>query len=117
MLIFNWLCIIMFALTALGQFTDSSDYFWLPVYFWGVSICYRSTKGKFVPRQFYIAFVLYVFYAVYLMVGKFDLSMHGHESSYWAEKSTEFYGLIILLVSLGCNFIWFKRIRFSETVS
>lgn len=122
MLIFNWLCIIMFALTALLQFIDSLAYFWIPVYLFGVSICYRSTKGKFIPSQYYFAFALYIIYAVYLITGIIGFpnrsqAVSKNEVSYWMEESSDFYGLLVLLISLGCNFIWFKRIRFSETVS
>jgi uncharacterized membrane protein len=42
----------------------------MPIYLYGAALCWLAFKGKYFPRLISSVFILYLGYAVYLVLGK-----------------------------------------------
>jgi len=121
MKVFNYICIVLFIISAGLQYNDPDPYLWMPLYLYPAWLCYRALQGKFNLRLYLIAYVVCAGYALYLF---FDSSgvlnwlfTHDAESIVqsmepskpWIEETREFGGLLIILVVLVINHCWLKK--------
>ncbi len=118
---FNVVFIVLFIISAALQYNDPDPYVWIPIYLYGAFICYQALQKKFNPVLYFIGFLVYGAYALYLFIDKTGVlnwaMQHNAENIVnsmkatkpWIEETREFGGLIILLVVLLIDFVWFKR--------
>lgn len=121
MKIFNLLFCLLFVLSAALQYNDPDPYVWIPIYGYGAVLCWLAFRGKYYPRACLAGIVVYAVYAGWLFFttdGVLDW-INKHESENiaqtmkaqkpWIEDTREFFGLIILIVVLGMDYIYAKR--------
>ena len=118
MKIFNILFAVLFLISAGLQYNDPDPYIWIPIYLYGVIICWRAFRDKYYPSACIFGIVVFTAYAVYLFFtenGVLDwVQKHNAEniagtmkaSTPWIEDTREFFGLIILIVVLLANFFY-----------
>ncbi len=118
---FNVVFIVLFLISAALQYNDPDPYVWIPIYLYGAFICYQALQKKFNPVLYFIGFLVYGAYALYLFIDKTGVlnwaMQHNAENIVnsmkatkpWIEETREFGGLIILLVVLLIDFVWFKK--------
>ncbi|MEY3436696.1 MAG: hypothetical protein RL335_1152 [Bacteroidota bacterium] len=108
---------VLFVLFAALQFNDPDPYFWIMLYLYAAYLCVNRFRGKYQPRAYALAILVYTTYAVYLFFDKNGvlswLTNHHAESLVttmkaekpWIEESREFGGLMIIIISIGLNWI------------
>lgn len=118
MKIFNIIFAILFLISAVLQYNDPDPYLWIPIYMYGVVICWQAFRNKYYPGACIFGIVVFTVYAVYLFFtedGVLDwIQEHNAEniagtmkaSTPWIEDTREFFGLIILIVVLFINFFY-----------
>jgi hypothetical protein len=116
----NIFFICLFVLSASLQYNDPDPYLWMPVYLFGALICYLAIRKKFSRLMYIGGLIFYSAFAMYLIFSQDGLltwiRQHEAESIVqgmkaekpWIEKTREFFGLLILIVALAGNMIWFK---------
>jgi hypothetical protein len=121
MKIFNILFAILFLISAVLQYNDPDPYLWIPIYLYGVIICWQAFHNKYYPVACIFGIVVFTAYAVYLFFtedGVLDwIQEHNAEniagtmkaSTPWIEDTREFFGLVILIIVLAINFIYGRR--------
>lgn len=121
MKIFNIIFAILFLISAGLQYNDPDPYLWIPIYMYGVVICWQAFRNKYYPRACIFGIIVFTAYAVYLFFtedGVLDwIQKHNAEniagtmkaSTPWIEDTREFFGLIILIVVLAINYFYAKR--------
>lgn len=121
MKIFNIIFAILFLISAVLQYNDPDPYLWIPIYLYGVIICWQAFRNKFYPGACIFGIVVFAAYAVYLFFtedGVLDwIQKHNAEniagtmkaSTPWIEDTREFFGLIILIAVLAINYFYAKR--------
>lgn len=118
---FNILFCLLFIISAGLQYNDPDPYVWIPLYGYGAVLCWLAFRGKYYPRAYLVGIVVYAVYAAYLFFttdGVLDW-FNKHEAENiaqtmkaqkpWIEDTREFFGLIILIVVLGIDYIYAKR--------
>ena len=123
MKIFNLTFCLLFVLFAALQYNDPDPYVWVPIYLYSATLCYLAAKQKFYPKAYFVGFIVYGSYAVYLFFDKTGvldwLQEHQSDSMVqsmkatkpWIEESREFFGLVILIIVLAINWIYFRRLN------
>ena len=121
MRIFNGLFCLLFVVSAGLQYNDPDPYVWMPIYLYGAVLCFLALRGRYYPKAYIIGMVVYALYAVYLFFDRNGVlswaSEHEAEniaqtmkaSQPWIEETREFFGLLILVVVLGINWVKAKR--------
>lgn len=121
--IFNYLFAFLFLISAGLQYNDPDPWLWAPIYLAGTVLCYLAARGKFYPKAYLGASLLYGVYALYLLVtqdGVLDwMNQHNAENiaqtmkatKPWIEDTREFFGLLILITALLINYIASRRRR------
>jgi len=121
MKVFNIIFCVLFILFAALQYNDPDPYVWMPIYLYASALCYLAAKKRFYPTAYLIGILIYMVYAAFLLFDKTGvidwISDHGAESMVatmqaqkpWIEESREFFGLVILIVVLGINWIYGTR--------
>jgi Ca2+/H+ antiporter len=119
----NWFFVILFTLSAGLQYNDPDPYIWIPLYLYGAYICFQSIRGKYQRLTYIIGFITYTVYAVFLF---FDTTgvwswYHEHDAENiaqsmkatkpWIEETREFFGLLLLLIALLINWLWWRSKR------
>ena len=115
---FNIFFSIVFTLFAVVQYNDPDPYLWVPIYLYPALLCFLKFIQKPIPSLAYWAgFLVFGVYAIYKM---FDTNgiinwVQFHNASNivstmkaekpWIEESREFFGLVIILIVLGINYI------------
>lgn len=122
MRIFNLIFCILFILFAALQYNDPDPYIWMPIYLYSAALCYQAAQKKFYPKAYLVGIVVYAAYAIYLFFDKTGVldwvREHNSESMVqtmkaekpWIEESREFFGLMILIVVIGINWAYMKRV-------
>lgn len=125
MRIVNLIFIVLFLVSAALQYNDPDPYIWVPIYLFGAFICFQSLKGKFQPALYITGWVVYGAYACYLFFDRYGVLTWAKEheaeslvqtmkaSEPWIEETREFGGLLLLILALAINWIWWriKKIR------
>jgi hypothetical protein len=115
---FNIFFCIVFILFAVVQYNDPDPFLWVPIYLYPALLCFLKFIQKPIPSLAYWAgFLVFGVYAIYKM---FDTNgiinwVQFHNASNivstmkvekpWIEESREFFGLVIILIVLGINYI------------
>ena len=115
---FNIFFSVVFTLFAVVQYNDPDPYLWVPIYLYPALLCFLKFIQKPIPSLAYWAgFLVFGVYAIYKM---FDTNgiinwVQFHNASNivstmkaekpWIEESREFFGLVIILIVLGINYI------------
>jgi hypothetical protein len=123
MRIFNLFFCFIFIVCAALQYNDPDPYLWMPIYLYGVILCWLAFRKKFYPKAYLAGIIVFAFYAVYKVFDKNGLldwiNEHNAENiaetmkaeKPWIEESREFFGLVILIVVLLINYVYVKRRR------
>ena len=115
---FNIFFSVVFTLFAVVQYNDPDPFLWVPIYLYPALLCFLKFIQKPIPSLAYWAgFLVFGVYAIYKM---FDTNgiinwVQFHNASNivstmkaekpWIEESREFFGLVIILIVLGINYI------------
>ena len=122
MRVLNGIWVALFSLSAILQYNDPDPYVWMPIYGFGAFLCYKAMQWKWLPALYVLAFALYVPYAVYLFFGPEGVLSwwQEHEAENiaqsmkatkpWIEATREFFGLLLLILALLLNVVWFRRL-------
>ncbi|MDB5061908.1 MAG: hypothetical protein JWP67_1751 [Mucilaginibacter sp.] len=122
MKIFNLIFCVLFVLFAALQYNDPDPYIWMPIYLYSAALCYQAAQKKFYLKAYLVGIVVYAAYAIYLFFDKTGVldwvREHNSESMVqtmkaekpWIEESREFFGLMILIVVIGINWAYMKRV-------
>ena len=115
---FNIFFSVVFTLFAVVQYNDPDPYFWVPIYLYPALLCILKFIQKPIPSLAYWAgFLVFGVYAIYKMFdtnGIIDWVQFHNASNIastmkaekpWIEESREFFGLLIILIVLGINYI------------
>ncbi len=115
---FNIFFCIVFILFAVVQNNDPDPYLWVPIYLYPALLCFLKFIQKPISRIAYWAgFLVFGVYAIYKMFdtnGIIDWVQFHNASNIasnmkaekpWIEESREFFGLLIILIVLGINYI------------
>jgi len=117
---FNIIFIVLFIVSAALQYNDPDPYIWMPIYLYGAYLCYQAIYKKYNPVLYIIGLVAYIGYAVYLFFDKQGVLSWAEEhhaenivqsmkaTKPWIEETREFGGLLILIVVLIINMVWFS---------
>jgi hypothetical protein len=115
---FNIFFCIVFILFAVVQYNDPDPYLWVPIYMYPALLCFLKCIQKPISSIAYWAgFLVFGAYAIYKMFdtnGIIDWIQFHNASNIastmkaekpWIEESREFFGLLIILIVLGINYI------------
>ena len=115
---FNIFFSVVFILFAVVQYNDPDPYLWVPIYLYPALLCFLKFIQKPIPTLAYWAgFLVFGAYAIYKMFdtnGIIDWVQFHNASNIassmkaekpWIEESREFFGLLIILIVLGINYI------------
>lgn len=117
--IFFLLCLVSAGL----QYNDPDPYIWMPIYLYTGILCLRAASGNFYPKLYLWGLVVYVVYALYLFFDKTgvlnwakehdaqDIAATMHAEKPWIEETREFFGLVIVIVMLLINWIYYYNKR------
>ena len=118
MKIFNIIFCIVFVSFAVVQYNDPDPYLWVPIYLYPALLCFLKFIQKPISSIAYWAgFLVFGAYAIYKMFdtnGIIDWIQFHNASNIastmkaekpWIEESREFFGLLIILIVLGINYI------------
>ena len=120
--VLNIMFAILFAVAAVLQYNDPDPYVWIPIYAFAAIICALAATRRFYPSLYVAGIVIFGIYAVYLFFaadGVWEwLNQHEAEdiaatmkaTRPWIEQTREFFGLIMIIISLLINY-YFSRKR------
>lgn len=123
MKLLNIIFCILFIISAVLQYNDPDPYLWIPIYLVPAWFCFQAIKGKFYPVAYLVVSILLIGYAMYLLISTDGVISWAteHEAENiaqsmkatrpWIESTREFFGLLIILVSILANYIYYKRNR------
>ena len=116
---------IFFCLSFIGfaylNLNDVDPYIWVPLYLVPAYFCGAIVYSKFYPKLYLLFIAVFTVYAGYYFFcadGVLDwINKHEAENiaqtmkaqKPWIEDTREFFGLIILIVVLGIDYIYAKR--------
>lgn len=122
---FFLLCLISAGL----QYNDPDPFIWMPIYLYTGILCLRAASGNFYPQFYKWGIVFFAIYALYLFFDKTgvlnwarfhdaeDIAATMHAGKPWIEETREFFGLLIVIIMLTMNWIYYnasKRRRISQ---
>jgi hypothetical protein len=115
---FNIFFSVVFTLFAVVQYNDPDPYLWVPIYLYPALLCFLKFIQKPIPTLAYwagfLVFGVYAFYKMFDTNGIIDWVQFHNASNIassmkaekpWIEESREFFGLLIILIVLGINYI------------
>jgi len=127
MKVLNIIFVILFIFSAALQYNDPDPLVWISIYLYGALLCYLALKRKYNYSLFIIGLLAYTGYAVYLLFEKNGVlswaNDHNAENIVqsmkatkpWIEETREFFGLLILILALIINIIWFSKNKRTAT--
>jgi hypothetical protein len=122
MKLINIFFIILFLISAALQYNDPDPYIWMPLYLYGVAICFLALRNKKPLWMYYSGLIIYSLYAIYLFFDKSGvlnwITEHEAENivqsmkatSPWIEETREFFGLVLLIIAVLLNYPWKRRV-------
>lgn len=117
----NLVFCILFIISAGLQYNDPDPYIWIPIYFYSAVLCFLAFRNKYYPKAYLIGIVVYILLAVPRLFDKEGVLswMNEHHteniaqtmkaSKPYIENTREFFGLLILILSLLINLIYYKQ--------
>jgi hypothetical protein len=123
MKILNLVFCLLFIVSAGLQYNDPDPYLWIPIYLIGALISFKAFQGIYLPRLSLLFSIFLFIYSIYLFFDKygvltwiFDYQAENIAGSMkattpWIEETREFFGLIILIIVLMANYIYFKYLN------
>ena len=111
----------LFIISAALQYNDPDPYIWMLLYLYAAFLCFRAVGMMFNKTAYLLGIGVYSVYAVLLFFDRsgvlFWASEHHAESIVqsmkaakpWIEETREFFGLLIMIVVLRVNAIYFRR--------
>ncbi len=120
--ILNLIFCVLFVISAGLQYNDPDPYIWIPIYLYSAILCFYAFRNRYFPNA-YIAGILVYF--VLAITRFFDndgvlnwINQHNAEniaqsmkaSKPYIENAREFFGLIILIIVLLINLIYYNTI-------
>jgi len=123
MKVFNYFFCFVFIIFAALQYNDPDPYVWMPIYLYSAVLCYLAARLKFYPKAYLIGIIVYFAYGVYLFFDKTGvidwINEHNEENiaqtmkatKPWIEETREFFGLMILIVVLAINWMYYARTK------
>lgn len=114
---------ILFILSAALQYNDPDPYLWIPIYLFPAVLCFQAARGIFYPRLYIFTIVILGIYALYLLLeptGVISWATEHHAENIvqemkatkpWIESTREFFGLLIIIVSMVINLVYSKKVR------
>ncbi len=123
MKIWNIVLIGIFLLSAALQYNDPDPYVWIPIYLFSAYLCFEAIKGNFKQPHYVIGLIVYCLYAIYLFVDTQGVLSwyNNHEAENlvqsmkatkpWIEETREFGVLLICIIALISNMVYFKTRR------
>ena len=114
---------IFFVISAALQYNDPDPYVWMPLYLYAAVLCVLAVRNKFYPKAYLVGIAVYGAYAMYLFFttdGVLDwINTHQSESIVqtmkatkpWIEQTREFFGLLILILSVLINYYFARKHR------
>jgi len=127
MKIFNIVSGILFVICAGLQYNDPDPLLWIMLYLWVALLCFGAAGNRFNKGLSILTIVLYTGYALFKMVhqdGVLDwINDHQAENiagqmkaeKPWIEETREFFGLLIAIVVLAINLIYYRVIKKTGT--
>ncbi len=121
MKILNIIFCVLFIISAALQYNDPDPYLWMPIYLVPAWFCWQAAHKKFYPTAYLVVTILLLIYAVYLFVvpdGVVSWASEHHAENIaqsmkatrpWIEQTREFFGLLIILVSILINYIYYRK--------
>jgi hypothetical protein len=121
MKVFNLVFCLVFIVFAALQYNDPDPYIWVPIYLYAAVCCWLAFRDRYYPKAYVAGIIVYTAYAVYLFFaadGVLDwVQQHKAESitgsmeatKPWIEETREFFGLVILIVVLGIDFLYARK--------
>lgn len=118
---FNAILVFIFVLSAALQYNDPDPYLWVPIYLYAAVLCAYAFKKTYLKTSYIIGIAAYAIAAIYYVVvddGVISWVVEHHSESIvgqmqatkpWIEKTREFGGLMICLLALIGNMIYFER--------
>lgn len=118
---FNIIFCILFIICAGLQYNDPDPYIWVPIYLYGAILCFLAARHQYYPKAYFFGIAVFFIYAIYLFFNKNGVIswVQEHDSENiaqsmkatkpWIEETREFFGLLILIIVLGINFLYSKR--------
>lgn len=123
MKILNALLIVLFIYCTAVQYNDPDPYVWMPIYLYGAALCFLAIKGRYNLWMYIAGIIVYSAYAVFLFVNESgvlswitehnaaSLTQSMEATTPWIEQTREFFGLVILIVTLSVNMVWLTRVK------
>ena len=123
MKVINILFAVLFFIAAVLQYNDPDPYIWIPIYGFAAFICAQAARHRFYPAACVVGILILSLYACFLFFapeGVWDwFTSHEAEdiaatmkaTKPWIEQTREFFGLIIIIISLLLNYYFAKRNR------
>jgi hypothetical protein len=117
---FNILFCLLFIISAGLQYNDPDPYLWMPIYLYGALLTYLAAKNKYYPKAYAAGIIVFGIYAAYLFfdttgVRAWMTEYHAENIAQsmkatkpWIEETREFFGLMILIVVLAVDWIYFR---------
>lgn len=114
---------LLFAVAAVLQYNDPDPFVWIPIYAFAAVMCALATAHRFYPTSYIIGIVILAIYAAYLFFadeGVWDwFNQHDAEdiavsmkaTRPWIEQTREFFGLVMVIISLLLNYYFSRRNR------
>src|SRR5688500_153761 len=118
----NIIFALLFAVAAILQYNDPDPWLWIPIYLFAAICCALASAHRFYPRIYIIGIVVLALYAAYLFfanegvldwIGKHNsgnIAETMKATKPWIEQTREFFGLLIIIISLLLNY-YFSRTR------
>ena len=117
----NIILCILFVLSAGLQYNDPDPLLWIVIYLYTAVFCLLAFRDKYYPRLYLAGISLYGIYAIYLLFDKTgvlswaldhnaeNIAQSMKASAPWIEETREFFGLLILIIALAINLVYYKR--------
>lgn len=112
---------LLFILFAALQLNDPDPLLWISLYVYASYLCINRFRGKYQPRGYALAIMVYTIYAAYLFFDKNGVLswINDHQAENlvtsmkaekpWIEESREFGGLLILIITMTINWVIKKK--------
>lgn len=113
--------VVLFVLFAALQYNDPDPQVWIPIYLAAAWLCYEAIRNAYKGWFYAVCTIVYLGYAGFLFFTTDGVlswfNQHNEEnlvqtmkaSKPWIEQTREFGGLLIVLVTLGLNWFFFRR--------
>jgi hypothetical protein len=116
----NVIFFVLFLISAALQYNDPDPYIWIPIYLYAAVLCFYAFRSRYFPKAYIAGIIVYAILAVPRFLDNDGVLswMNEHNSENLAqsmkaskpyiENAREFFGLLILIISLLANLIYYN---------